>query len=169
MQKIYRCFLFTSRLNLDCLKSGKIFHVSAKEDTEEESRMRASQVPHACSLLSLAMLFLPVTGMSKQNVPRLKLSYKGKLLISFSDSATFVLMWRCQQFICIINQGNETQLFLQFLETHARSLKNGWILPRDSIKFSFFGWRGTCFWNITGFLNYFFSSLLEDINIPYIN
>ncbi|KAM9634222.1 semaphorin-3D isoform 5-T5 [Morphnus guianensis] len=68
------------RLNLDCLKSGKIFHVSAKEDTEEESRMRASQVPHACSLLSLAMLFLPVTGMSKQNVPRLKLSYKDLLL-----------------------------------------------------------------------------------------
>ncbi|XP_040979899.1 semaphorin-3D isoform X3 [Aquila chrysaetos chrysaetos] len=68
------------RLNLDCLKSRKIFHVSAKEDTEEESRMRASQVPHACSLLSLAMLFLPVTGMSKQNVPRLKLSYKDLLL-----------------------------------------------------------------------------------------
>ncbi|XP_075345726.1 semaphorin-3D isoform X1 [Mycteria americana] len=68
------------RLNLDCLKSGEIFHRSAKEDTEEESRMRASQVPHACSLLSLAMLFLPVTGTSKQNIPRLKLSYKDLLL-----------------------------------------------------------------------------------------
>jgi len=92
MQKIDRCFLFSYRLNLDCLKSGEIFHHSAKEDTEEESRMRASHLPHACSLLSLVMLFLPVTGMSKQNIPRLKLSYKGKLFSSFSDSATFVLM-----------------------------------------------------------------------------
>lgn len=54
--------------------------------------MRALQMPHACSLLSLVMLFLPVTGMSKQNIPRLKLSYKGKLYSTFSDSATFVLM-----------------------------------------------------------------------------
>ncbi|KFV99774.1 Semaphorin-3D, partial [Eurypyga helias] len=51
-----------------------------KKDTKEESRMRASQVPHACILLSLAMLFLPVTGTSKQNMPRLKLSYKDLLL-----------------------------------------------------------------------------------------
>uniref|UniRef100_A0A8V0XRP8 Semaphorin 3D n=1 Tax=Gallus gallus TaxID=9031 RepID=A0A8V0XRP8_CHICK len=42
--------------------------------------MRASQVPNACSLLSLAMLFFPVTGTSKQNIPRLKLSYKDLLL-----------------------------------------------------------------------------------------
>ncbi|XP_049670269.1 semaphorin-3D isoform X3 [Accipiter gentilis] len=79
-EEVVTCGTRYWRLNLDCLKSGKIFHVSAKEDTEEESRMRASQVPHACSLLSLAMLFLPVTGMSKQNVPRLKLSYKDLLL-----------------------------------------------------------------------------------------
>lgn len=85
-------FSFFSRLNLDCLKSGEIFHHSTKEDTEEESRMRAFQVPHACSLLSLVMLFLPVTGTSKQNIPRLKLSYKGKFLGSFSDSTSFVLM-----------------------------------------------------------------------------
>ncbi|KAK2515302.1 hypothetical protein Q9966_015442 [Columba livia] len=68
------------RLNLDCLKSGEIFHHSAKEDTEEDITMKASQVPHACSLLSLAMLLLPVTGTSKQNIPRLKLSYKDLLL-----------------------------------------------------------------------------------------
>lgn len=103
MQKIYRGFLFSSRLNLDCLKSGEIFHRSAKEDTEEKTRMRAFQVPHACSLLSLVMLFLPVTGTSKQNIPRLKLSYKGKLLGSFSDSTTSVLMSYCQQLIFIIN------------------------------------------------------------------
>ncbi|XP_068859826.1 semaphorin-3D-like isoform X1 [Aphelocoma coerulescens] len=42
--------------------------------------MRALQVPRACSPLSLVMLFLPVTGMSKQNIPRLKLSYKDLLL-----------------------------------------------------------------------------------------
>ncbi|XP_068024013.1 semaphorin-3D isoform X3 [Melanerpes formicivorus] len=42
--------------------------------------MRASQVPHACSLLSVVMLFLPVTGTSKQNIPRIKLSYKDLLL-----------------------------------------------------------------------------------------
>uniref|UniRef100_A0A8B9F643 Semaphorin 3D n=2 Tax=Amazona collaria TaxID=241587 RepID=A0A8B9F643_9PSIT len=47
---------------------------------KEENRMRASQVPHACSLLSLVMLFLPATGTSKQNIPRLKLSYKDLLL-----------------------------------------------------------------------------------------
>lgn len=160
-KKIYRCFLFSSRLNLDCLKSRETFHHSAKEDTEEESRMRASQVPHACSLLSLVMLFLPVTGTSKQNIPRLKLSYKGKLFTSFSDSATFVLMWCCQQFICIANQENKTQLSLQFPETRDRSLKDGWILPRDSIQFSFLG-GGVH----VGFLNYYFSLLLDDINIP---
>lgn len=139
MQKHLQMFSFSSRLNLDCLKSGEIFHHSAKEDTEEEITMKASQVPHACSLLSLAMLLLPVTGTSKQNIPRLKLSYKGKLFSSFSDSATFVLMWCCQQFICIINQENETQLSFHFPETHDRSLKDRWILPRDSIVL-FLGW-----------------------------
>lgn len=167
--KNLQMFSFCFQIKFGLFEKQEIFHHSAKEDTEEESRMRASQVPHACSLLSLAMLFLPVTGTSKQNIPRLKLSYKGKVLSSFSDSVTFVLMWCCQQFICIINQENETQLSLQFPETRDRSLKDGWILPRDSIKLSFFGWRGTCFLNITGFLNYYFSLLPEDINMPYTN
>lgn len=86
--------------------------------------MRASQVPNACSLLSLAMLFFPVTGTSKQNIPRLKLSYKGKLFsIFFSDSATFVFMWCCQQFIRVTNWANETHL-LQFPEIHGKSLED---------------------------------------------
>uniref|UniRef100_A0A8C9FMV1 Sema domain-containing protein n=1 Tax=Pavo cristatus TaxID=9049 RepID=A0A8C9FMV1_PAVCR len=77
MKKIYRCFIFASRLNLDCLKSGEIF----------------LHIPNACSLLSLAMLFLPVTGTSKQNIPRLKLSYKGKLFSIFF--LTMPLLFLC--------------------------------------------------------------------------
>ncbi|XP_019399197.1 PREDICTED: semaphorin-3D [Crocodylus porosus] len=58
----------------------KGFYPISKQDSGEKSRMRASQASHASCFLSLLMLFLPVTGTSKQNIPRLKLSYKDLLL-----------------------------------------------------------------------------------------
>uniref|UniRef100_A0A8C3TG32 Semaphorin 3D n=1 Tax=Chelydra serpentina TaxID=8475 RepID=A0A8C3TG32_CHESE len=54
--------------------------MNARKDSRENSRMRSFKAPHVCTLLSLVMLFLPVTGTSKQNIPRLKLSYKDLLL-----------------------------------------------------------------------------------------
>uniref|UniRef100_A0A452GWZ4 Sema domain-containing protein n=1 Tax=Gopherus agassizii TaxID=38772 RepID=A0A452GWZ4_9SAUR len=54
--------------------------MNARKDSWENSRMRCFKAPHICTALSLVMLFLPVTGTSKQNIPRLKLSYKDLLL-----------------------------------------------------------------------------------------
>ncbi|XP_043408430.1 semaphorin-3D isoform X5 [Chelonia mydas] len=56
------------------------FTMNARTDCRENSRMRSFKAPHVCTALSLVMLFLPVTGTSKQNIPRLKLSYKDLLL-----------------------------------------------------------------------------------------
>uniref|UniRef100_A0A803TGU1 Semaphorin 3D n=1 Tax=Anolis carolinensis TaxID=28377 RepID=A0A803TGU1_ANOCA len=53
-----------------------------KEKTEQENRRIAQtfKMQHIFTMLSFGMLLVPVTGTSKQNVPRLKLSYKDLLL-----------------------------------------------------------------------------------------
>ncbi|XP_073184749.1 semaphorin-3D isoform X1 [Lepidochelys kempii] len=62
------------------LKKRTFFTMNARTDCRENSRVRSFKAPHVCTALSLVMLFLPVTGTSKQNIPRLKLSYKDLLL-----------------------------------------------------------------------------------------
>uniref|UniRef100_A0A8C0CW93 Semaphorin 3D n=1 Tax=Balaenoptera musculus TaxID=9771 RepID=A0A8C0CW93_BALMU len=50
------------------------------KDERPKSRNHDLYLFHALMMLSMTMLFLPVTGTSKQNIPRLKLTYKDLLL-----------------------------------------------------------------------------------------
>ncbi|KAK2495145.1 hypothetical protein MC885_011520, partial [Smutsia gigantea] len=54
--------------------------MNANKDKRPKSRSHDIHLFHALMMLSMTMLFLPVSGTYKQNIPRLKLTYKDLLL-----------------------------------------------------------------------------------------
>ncbi|ELW48102.1 Semaphorin-3D [Tupaia chinensis] len=54
--------------------------MNTNKDERPTSRNQDLHLFHALMMLSMTMLFLPVIGTSKQNIPRLKLTYKDLLL-----------------------------------------------------------------------------------------
>uniref|UniRef100_A0A2K6U9D8 Semaphorin 3D n=1 Tax=Saimiri boliviensis boliviensis TaxID=39432 RepID=A0A2K6U9D8_SAIBB len=54
--------------------------MNANKDERLKARSRDFHLFHALMMLGMTMLFLPVIGTSKQNIPRLKLTYKDLLL-----------------------------------------------------------------------------------------
>lgn len=70
--------IFLDLIN-NCLKKNIVFIMNADKDERPKSRSHDFHIFHALIILSLTMLFLPVSGNSKQNIPRLKLTYKGNI------------------------------------------------------------------------------------------
>ncbi|KAL0619666.1 retrotransposable element ORF2 protein, partial [Plecturocebus cupreus] len=58
------------------LKTNIIFIMNANKDERLKAGSQDFHLFHALMMLSVTMLFLPVIGTSKQNIPRLKLTYK---------------------------------------------------------------------------------------------
>ncbi|XP_061438296.1 semaphorin-3D isoform X2 [Rhineura floridana] len=67
-------------ISLGLLKEDILFSVSARKKSGEMTGMRLFKTQHICVMLCLGILLLPASRTSKQNVPRLKLSYKDLLL-----------------------------------------------------------------------------------------
>lgn len=80
-------------LFLDCyhyFKENIVFIMNANKDERPKSRSYYFYLFQALIVLSMTMLFLPVIGTSKQNIPRLKLTYKGKRVNVFQ--VVFLMM-----------------------------------------------------------------------------
>lgn len=74
-------FLFLACFH--CFKENIVFIMNANKDERPKSKSYYFYFFHALMMLSMTMLFLPVIGTSKQNIPRLKLTYKGKCVNVF--------------------------------------------------------------------------------------
>jgi semaphorin 3 len=52
--------------------------MNSNKDEKPKSRCEDFHLFQALMMLSMTALFLPVTGTAKQDIPRLKLTYKGR-------------------------------------------------------------------------------------------
>ena len=74
------------------MKQNTVFIMIVTKDERPKSRNHDLYLFHALMMLSMTMLFLPVTGTSKQNIPRLKLTYKGKCVRVFRVAFVYLEM-----------------------------------------------------------------------------
>lgn len=65
--------------------------MNANKDKRPKSRSHVVHLFHALMMLSMTVLFIPVTGTYKQNIPRLKLTYKGKCINVFRLSFDYCI------------------------------------------------------------------------------
>lgn len=65
--------------------------MNANKDDRPKSRSHDFYIFHALVVLSMTVLFLPVIETSKQNIPRVKLTYKGKCVKVFQIVLVFLI------------------------------------------------------------------------------
>lgn len=65
--------------------------MNANKDEKPRSRSQDLHLLHAWMMLITTVLFLPITETSKQNIPRLKLTYKGEYI----NILVFIMISEC--------------------------------------------------------------------------
>uniref|UniRef100_A0A2K5RF60 Semaphorin 3D n=1 Tax=Cebus imitator TaxID=2715852 RepID=A0A2K5RF60_CEBIM len=91
--------------------------MNANKDDRLKARSQDFHLFHALMMLIMTMLFLPVIGTSKQNIPRLKLTYKiywpaAKERVELCKLAGKDANTECANFIRVLQPYNKTHIYV---------------------------------------------------------